>query len=82
MKLLITKEDDRGRDLGQFEFAYDKAERSRDHLNHLRTLPNGSIAGSTRRIQAGELRANVEAVQHLTDCFYRQMRENMNSRGI
>lgn len=81
-KLLIAEEDRLAHDLEQLEFAESRAAMGRDRVNHLRNLRNNFAAGSTDRVQADRLLANVEAVQHLVEHFCHQLRQRVSSDSL
>jgi hypothetical protein len=81
-KLLIDEEDKLGHDLEQLEFAERRAAEGRDRVSRLRNLRSSFVAGSTDRVQADRLLANVEGVQHLIENFCHQLRQRVSSRAL
>jgi hypothetical protein len=82
IKLMVAEMDKLGRDLEHLQFAEDRAARSRDRLNSLRTLRNAFADGSTEQLQADKLLANFEAIHQLMEQFCRRMRKKVNSSRI
>ena len=68
-KLLITEEAKLDDDPTRLEFIEERATRGRDRLNHLRNLRHSFAAGSAELIQADQLIADLEALQHLLNHF-------------